>query len=229
MPIVAYGKIKPLRQAKGLNQDEIAAELGVSRPTYVLMEQGEKEPTISQLYTLARLLGTEPDELCSNLPGLRLDMTDEGKLKDLLTTCIALGSGGGSIAKTKLSILAYLADFVWYRLHGKPLTGATYRYGLRGPAPETLLKVLDELYEGQAISIEPSGATLVFGLVEDRPAKNLNLAELSLVQDICAKWQSESTEALVEFVKQQAPCKDARLHQPIAYETILKQPENALF
>ena len=37
IPIFTYGKVRPLRQAKGLNQAEIAAELGISRPTYVMM------------------------------------------------------------------------------------------------------------------------------------------------------------------------------------------------
>lgn len=67
MPIIAYDKIRPLRLAKGLRQADVAMELGISRPTYLLMERGLKEPTISQLYTLARLLGVEPAELCSAL------------------------------------------------------------------------------------------------------------------------------------------------------------------
>jgi len=67
MPIVQYARIKPLRLAKGLGQTEIAIELGVSRPTYALIERGEREPTISQLYVLARLLGVSPATLCSSL------------------------------------------------------------------------------------------------------------------------------------------------------------------
>lgn len=64
MPIIAYDQLKPLRLAKGLRQADMATELGISRPTYVQMERGNKEPTLSQLYTLARLLGVPPASLC---------------------------------------------------------------------------------------------------------------------------------------------------------------------
>ena len=67
MPVIEYDKIKPLRLAKGLRQAELAFELGISRPTYALIECGQKEPTISQLYTLARLLGVSPSALCTSL------------------------------------------------------------------------------------------------------------------------------------------------------------------
>lgn len=67
MPIINYDQIKPLRQAKGLRQADVAIELGVSRPTYNLIETGQKEPTITQLYTLARILGVPPSTLCSAL------------------------------------------------------------------------------------------------------------------------------------------------------------------
>ncbi len=67
MPIVLYHKIKPLRLAKGLRQSEIAIELAISRPTYTNIERGKKEPTISQLFILARLLGVPPSTLCASL------------------------------------------------------------------------------------------------------------------------------------------------------------------
>lgn len=67
MPVIAYNQLKPLRLAKGLRQADLAVELGISRPTYVLMEQGGKEPTVSQLYTLARVLGVPPSTLCTVL------------------------------------------------------------------------------------------------------------------------------------------------------------------
>ena len=67
MPVISYDQLKPLRLAKGLRQADLAVELGISRPTYVLIEQGSKEPTVSQLYTLARVLGVPPASLCSAL------------------------------------------------------------------------------------------------------------------------------------------------------------------
>jgi GTP cyclohydrolase II len=42
-----------LRDKRGLSQGEIAKKLGISRPTYVLIEQGKKDLTLSQAQTLS--------------------------------------------------------------------------------------------------------------------------------------------------------------------------------
>jgi transcriptional regulator with XRE-family HTH domain len=67
MPLIAYDQFKSLRLARGLRQADMAMELGISRPTYVLMELGQKEPTITQLFILARLLRVAPSTLCPAL------------------------------------------------------------------------------------------------------------------------------------------------------------------
>jgi putative transcriptional regulator len=229
MPIFAYSKVKPLRQAKGLNQAEIAAELGVSRPTYVLIEQGEKEPTLSQLYTLSRLLGVEAGELCANLPSTVADTSDYEKFKDLVFVCASQGSDGEAITKTKLSILTYLVDFVWYRLNSRPMTGAAYRCMERGPVADDYFRAIDDLYEAQAIALEPRGTSMLIRTVEQRPSKSLSEKELLLVRDICKKWQKVSTETAVSFARSQVPCRSAKQGDPIAYEAILSESVTNLY
>lgn len=229
MPIFAYTKVKPLRQAKGFNQSEIAAELGISRPTYVLMEQGGKEPTITQLYTLSRLLGVEPGELCANLPVINSQTANFPKFKDLVAACAAHAADGGTITKTKLATLVYLADFAWYRERAHSMTGSTYRNHVRGPVADSLFRALDELFEEQAIALEPRGTALVIRLVERRPSKQLSEAELSLVFALCTKWRTESTEAITGFARDQAPWKMSKPGEIIPYEAILSEPLTSLY
>ncbi len=229
MPIFAYGKVKPLRQAKGLSQSEIAAELGISRPTYILIEQGGKEPTISQLYTLARLLGLEIGELCLNAPDLQASITDYPKFKELIAALVTHGAHHGTITKTKLSVLAYLADFAWYYAHSAPMTGATYRASTRGPVADDFFRALDDLYEGQTIAIQPSGTGLLVHAVEQLPTALLSEQELSVIHSIGAKWRTKSTSDILTFISQHVPYKSARPDNPIAYETILGQPQNLLY
>lgn len=229
MPVFAYGKLRPLRQAKGLTQGEIAAELGISRPTYVLMEQGQREPTLSQLYTLSRLLGVEIGELGSNLPARTQHPFDYHKLKELVFTCASAGAENGAITKTKLSLLVYMADFSWYRLTGQAITGALYRHTTRGPVADDFFRALDELYEGQSIAIEPTGVSMVIRPIERSQPALLSPEELLLVQKVCAKWRKESTEAVMRFACLQAPYKASAPGEPIAYEAILATPENELY
>lgn len=228
MPVFAYGKVKPLRQAKGLNQAEVAAELGISRPTYVLIEQGDKEPTLTQLYTLARLLNVDPEELSTNLPSFGMYVADFEKFKELVWACVSRGSSG-SITKTKLAHLLYLVDFAWRYHHSAPMTGVIYRYTARGPVADDYFRALDELYEGQSIAISPEGATLVIRSIEQRPAKRLSQEELAVIADVCAKWQHESTEALATFVRKRLDGKAPKQGDAIPYESILTVPENSLY
>lgn len=229
MPVFAYGKLRPLRQAKGLTQGEIAAELGISRPTYVLMEQGQREPTLSQLYTLSRLLGVEISELGSNLPAQTQHPFDYHKLKELIFACASAGAENGAITKTKLSLLAYMADFSWYRLTGQAITGALYRHTARGPVADDFFRALDELYEGQAIAIEPTGVSLIIRPIERAQPTLLSNEEQLHVQKICAKWRKESTEAVMRFTSMQSPFKTSMPGEPIAYESIMTTPEHELY
>lgn len=228
MPIFAYQKIKPLRQAKQLSQVEIAAELGISRPTFVLMETGEKEPTLSQLYTLARLLGVEPEELCTNLPASGTGAADYLKFKELVIACADRGSEN-SISKTKLALLTYLADFAWHFRHAQPMTGETYRYSIRGPVADDFLRSLDELYESQALALEPAGSTLSIRVTEKPAVKLLQPEEIALIEQICTKWKNESTEMLYKFVSSRLSAKTPKTGVPIPYESILAETDNSLF
>ena len=48
--------LKQIRQNQGITQTEMAKKLGVSRPTYIQIERGKKEPTVSQARIIAELI-----------------------------------------------------------------------------------------------------------------------------------------------------------------------------
>lgn len=57
--------IKNLRKSAGLKQSEVADKIGVSRPTYSLIEKGEKDLTVTQLEKLADIFGVSQEYLIS--------------------------------------------------------------------------------------------------------------------------------------------------------------------
>jgi len=229
VPLFAYSKLRPLRQARGLNQGELAAELGISRPTYVLMEQGQREPTLSQLFTMARLLGVKIDDLGSDLPSQTQHRADFPKFRELVFACASAGAESGTITKTKLSLLAYLSDFSWYRAETRAISSALYRHTQRGPVADDFFRAIDELYEAQSIAIEPAGVSLIIRPIERAQPMLLSQEELLHVQKICAKWRKESTEAVMRFVCMQSPFKTSAPGEPIAYESILATPKDLLY
>ena len=60
-PVVAE-RLREARRARGLSREQVAAELGVSRPTLVNVEQGRRAPRPEELVTLARLYGRRVHE-----------------------------------------------------------------------------------------------------------------------------------------------------------------------
>ena len=56
-------RIKELRRARGLRQEDLAAALGVSRQTINAIEKGDYNPTIKLCAAICRALGKTLDEL----------------------------------------------------------------------------------------------------------------------------------------------------------------------
>jgi Zn-dependent peptidase ImmA (M78 family)/transcriptional regulator with XRE-family HTH domain len=61
-------RIESARQARGLTQAEVAAAVGVSRPTYIAVESGRRRPGPEELARLAELLGVSAHELLRTRP-----------------------------------------------------------------------------------------------------------------------------------------------------------------
>ena len=61
-PVIAE-RLREARRARGLSQEQVAAALGVSRPTLVNVEQGRRAPRPEEIVTLARLYGRRVHEL----------------------------------------------------------------------------------------------------------------------------------------------------------------------
>lgn len=57
-------KIKEMRMAAGLTQQQLADAVGVSSRTIISIETGRYNPSLLLAYRLARLFGTTVEELC---------------------------------------------------------------------------------------------------------------------------------------------------------------------
>lgn len=56
-------RIRELRKAAGLRQEDLARELGVTRQTINAIENNKYDPTLSLAFSLAGALGTTVDGL----------------------------------------------------------------------------------------------------------------------------------------------------------------------
>ena len=56
-------RLKELRRLKGINQDEVASAIGLSRAAYTNLENGKRETNFTTLVTLAGFFGVTVDYL----------------------------------------------------------------------------------------------------------------------------------------------------------------------
>ena len=94
------------RQARGYSQEQVASAIGVSRPTYINIETGKKELTISQAEALSSILRVGIDDIlgASDETAAFSDIVaSTDKYKQIILNSIRYGADtiDGKITKTK--------------------------------------------------------------------------------------------------------------------------------
>jgi transcriptional regulator with XRE-family HTH domain len=66
----AFGaRLRALRQAKGLTQEDLAHRAGLVAGNVFRLEGGYREPYLSTVMSLASALGVRVEDLCAEIPG----------------------------------------------------------------------------------------------------------------------------------------------------------------
>src|SRR3989338_8881954 len=192
--------IKALRTKRGLSQAELAIKLGMSRPSYIAIEQGKRELTMGEFEKLSRIFGVSFEEMESG------QSPNYEKYKQMVLAFLRLEN---KIPKTKLAKLVYLADAGWFYYKVQSMSGMQYRKMQYGPVADPYFRVIEDLYENGQIDIEQreDGAMLIS---ETRAgAKNalteIKKEESKLIKDIGSKWKGKKTKEIVEFTHNQLP------------------------
>jgi transcriptional regulator with XRE-family HTH domain len=78
-----HSQIKNLRKSKGIVQDLIAEQIGVSRPQYSRLESGKAEFTISLLEKIAKVLDVSIADFFKSEDSLELDSYNSSTSKKI--------------------------------------------------------------------------------------------------------------------------------------------------
>lgn len=217
-------RIKDLRIVRGLTQEEAADAINVSRPTYVLIENGRRELTLSELNKLASAFNISVGELLYDVAQIQTNDFGFAKYKEMILNSIKYGADSdGKITKTKLAKLVYLADFAWFYENLESMSGLQYRRIPQGPVPDAYFRAIEELYADESISIECKGKAFLVESLEAPTAEELSRSELDLIKKISTAWRGKKTEAIVDFTHNQLPWKICRPGEIIPYELITQE------
>lgn len=215
--------IRFLRKDKGMSQQEIANRLGMSRPSYILVEQGKKELSLSEAQKISNIFGISLKDMETGI------IPDYEKYKEMILSFLRFfsSSGDGKVPKTKLAKLLYLADFSWFYEKTESMSGMQYRRIQYGPVSDLYFRALDELEDEGRINRDHKNSDVI--LISENegskrsPLNKLNKQELDLIKKIAEKWKDKKTRDIVNFTHNQLPFKLCAPDEIIPYELIVQE------
>lgn len=223
-----YAKfIKALRTERGFSQSFVADKLGLSRPSYMAIEHGNRELTLDEAEKLKDLFGISIEEFA------KATLPKYDKYKQMIVAFLKSPiSTDGKVPKTKLAKLLYLADFAWYYGKLESMSGMQYLRRAYGPVPDPYFRALAELEEEGKIEIDHKGDALLVSLSGSSPKQKLDLLnekEIELIGKIGAKWKPKNTRDIVDFTHEQLPYKLCAPDEVIPYELITQQDPDYVY
>jgi len=230
--------IKNRRLSSGLSQSKIAESLGISRPTYIKIEQGLSKPSEEQLGILTQLFSVSKDTLMEEVikkeyvceiktKEVRRESVE--KFKQVLLYIISKVGSRPNIGQTALYKLLYFIDFDFYEKNQKYLIGATYIKNTHGPSPVSFAKISREL-ESKGLLVEVNSKYFGYDqkkyLVTSEPCVSfLSAIELKHIDDELEKLASKSAKELSELSHMDTPWKVAKDKQILNYRHVFYRPD----
>ena len=148
--------LRHLRTQRSISQEKLAEEIGISRPTYLQIEKGERELTVTEAQKLAAVFGMtledflgekEPQVSLPELPSkqkaveekadMRINIPKEnmGKFREILLYILQKVGAKPNVGETVLYKILYFIDFDFYEKFEEQLMGLQYIKNHHGPSP----------------------------------------------------------------------------------------------
>ena len=234
--------IQQQRTKRNLTQEDLASELGISRPTFRLIENGKRELTISQAEKLAGkfkmpmanflsqrepahdLIIEEPETEEAEGLQIRVRRKDLETFKQVFLYALHKVGCKPNIVKDSLHKLFYFMDFDCYEKYEENLMGATYVKTRAGPEAVELDAIIEELREAGEIEVVTSpifkgGRQKYFPL----HAPNLDAMtapEMETINDVLARLSDKTVEDLEQYARDDLPCRVKKEGDILSYKMV---------
>jgi len=238
-------KIRELREKNNLSQAYLASYLGLSRPTYVLIEQGKRELRLQEAKRLASLFGMTVDQLVqadysgpkvilekaepygrseNQRTRIIMDRANVKKFKEVLLYVLSRIGARPNIGETALYKILYFIDFDYYEKYEEQLTGARYLRNHFGPTPVEFKQIVEEMVEKREILPIKNK---YFGFDQNKylPLREADLSILSAreikhIDEVLARLADKNARELTEYAHQDTPWLVHQDGEIISYETV---------
>lgn len=170
--------IQQLRKKHNLSQEFLASKIGVVRPTYVQIEQGKRELTITEAQKLADIFGISFENFLQEKEEKKTIVTVEAKKKQIkkeeneirisvpqekgdkfrqiLLYILKKVGGKPNVGMTVLYKLLYFMDFDYYEKYEDQLMGLVYMKNHHGPTPLLFENLIGTMVKNGEVEIVKS-------------------------------------------------------------------------
>ncbi|WKZ30153.1 MAG: DUF4065 domain-containing protein [Candidatus Dojkabacteria bacterium] len=238
--------IQKQREMQNLSQEYVAKKLDVSRPTYIAIEQGKRDPTSSEIKKLAALFHITPSELLEEeishdievvvtskkgkqkeIAPLRINVPQKNldKFREVLLYILVKVGAKPNIGETVLYKLLYFIDFDYYEKFEEQLIGATYIKNHFGPTPVEFKMLVEDMVESEELEVIKSkyfqhNQKKYQAVRNPDLSKLLTAQEIKHIDEVLARLSDKNASELSNYSHQDVPWVVAEEGKPIEYESV---------
>ena len=239
-----YKKIKELREQNKFSQEYLAEKLGVSRPTYIQIENGKRDITVPEAKKLASIFSLSLESFLENNVSATQEVVLESdtqnekesdirivmpranvkKFKEVLLYVLSKVGAKPNIGETALYKLLYFIDFDFYEKFEEQLTGAHYIKNHYGPIPVEFKKIVENM-EGKKEIERVKSSYFQYEQKKYLPRrepdlKSLSAQEIKHIDEVLARLSDKNANELSDYSHNDVPWKVHKSGEIISYESV---------
>jgi len=239
--------IQQQRVKYNMTQEYLASELGISRPTYIQIEQGKRELTVTEAKKLAAIFNlslddfldgrekknivTLPDQVSEKQGSFQIRVTEKNldKFKQVILHVLGKVGSKPNIGETVLHKLFYFIDFDYYEKFEENLMGATYIKNHHGPTSVEFGAIIENMQENGEIEAVKSNY-FKYEQKKYLPRKRPDLSILSAneiqhIEEVLARLSDKNAKEIENYSHGDIPWKSAGDGQLLSYESVFYRDE----
>lgn len=239
-------QLKKFREKVGMSQAYLAKVLGMSRPTYIQLEKGKRELTVSEAEKLAGIFGISLEKFLAGkspkLPevviekeksvtkpkklDIRISVPQKNikKFKEVLLYVLEKVGAKPNIGETALYKLLYFIDFDFYEKYEEQLMGCVYIKNYFGPTPVGFNEIVKQMEKKGEIE-KVRSKYFQYDQKKYLPRRKPDLSKLSglevaHIDDVLNRLSDKSAKELSEYSHSDVPWIVHKMGQEISYESV---------
>ena len=243
-----YQFIRKQRMKKDMTQAYLAEELGISRPTYIQIENGERDLTLSEVKKLSALfnisienfLAEKESKVLVNLKNkkakksnsLKIRVTEENleKFQQVLLYILNKVGGKPNVGETVLHKLLYFIDFDYFEKYEENLMGAVYIKNHHGPMAVALGSIVAQMQKQgdlEAVKSQYFKHKQKKYLARSLPNLGaLSAREIEHIDSVLARLSDKNAVEIERYSHGDIPWKSAKEGEVLSYESVFYRDDH---